>query len=428
MKNKRDLPLYATIGVIIIVILGLLLFLVFRPIEGEEEEYWQLYSKDWNEYLSQAEFQEILAISKEEIAQINMNEANAISRDYGPPIKNLILNPNRFNTKEIEINTITYQIAQNAIMSDQVKSLRNYQMDPLIILAQSNAENGGLRGKKFKLLSPSIPTLYLLEDQINVDLVKSFNIKEAIQLNINMAFNGDNNIYIGPLQLSPGYGGIGDSQVEFKDLLNYPAGERKIIASDVTIMAKVNNSNYARFADPGPGDRWNWNDACTRAVSSWDASFSAMKADKKDRIKDKYMLATIIAENHNIGCTVLQSPMQTQSLGFIKFCNGDNANIGDVWNFCEWLSSPNVITEIAKLVDKNIDKGVLDARPAMAEMQNLINKYGSSMNQDTFAKMNRIYTDTRNKGNVYGWSTEPPLHALILLYNYIMLEKLYSGR
>lgn len=432
MRKKKDTPIMVVIGVIIISSMALLLLLAFRPIEGEEEEYWELYSRDWDTYFSQEEFQHILEISEQRAAEINKQTDLAGGRQYAPPLKTLSFNPTRFSSEEQAVNTLIYQIAQGACVNEYVTSLPRDLMDPLILLAQSNAENGGLRGGSgalFKILAPAVPACYMEASDITLEKVKSFNIKDMANLNMNTAFNameGSYSTYIGPLQMSPGYGGIGDSQSEFLPLLNYPQGEAEVIASDENLLARVNSSGYAKYADRGPGDRWNWNDACVRSIASWDHSFASLASDKEGRITDKYMLACVLALNHNVGLTVLVYKDSEISKGFIKYTSEDSATIGDAWNFATWLSSPNVVAEISRIADSNIASGVLTTRPNYEMMSGLINSFGSSMEPSTFAKMNSSYTVTSGK-SVVGWSSEPPMHSLVLLYNYIMLEKLYSG-
>lgn len=438
---RKSWPLVGIIILVCMAILVLILILVFKPVDGEAEAYWELYSQDWGEQFSQDDFERVIEANKEQVEQFKESESESVSRDYGIPIKSIKLNPSRFDPTEIKVNTLVYTIAQSALMNKGINSINTNQfMDPLILLAQANAELGGVREGEFKILAPALPVCRMDRASITEDAVKSFNFVRAVKLDVVTAFNSGNGSYIGPLQLGKDYGSPVNTNQTLRKALVYNQSEFTIVGTDTVALNKVNATKASTqsttvwanilLSKDTVGDRWNWNDACIRAVAQWDADYKETDSARRNMLTSKFMLACVLGLDHNVGSSVFASKsLDTKSSLFIKTVGEDNATIGDAWNFCKWLSSPSVVSYIEQIAKANIAANKLTYRPDKNFMNTLIEKFGNTMDANTKFRMTNDGTwhSSSYGDSVQGWETEPPRHALVVLYNYIMLEQLYSG-
>lgn len=419
MRKLDDLKLPVVILLILLIISVTLLLIVFRVTPEEANDAWELYSRNWSSIYSQQSFEDIVNMSAVEKERINELATLGSTLDYGPPPEELNLSTTRFSEHEIELNNLIFNIVKKNVNSTAL-DLPDALKDPLFGMAQANAEYGGLRGNSGKLLAPAIPASYLNIDEITEEMIKTWNTAMTIvqipELRNKTLRSGST----GYLQMMSSYGAGAPTQ-----LLVYKATEYEVVGADSAAMqlvttienrAPVNEIVYM-------GDRWNWNDAIVRAYTNWSDNYARMgrNQEKIDIVSNnKYAMIAYLALNHNVGESISASPFTSSSDGFIKGVSGDGATIRDAWNFIIWISQPESVGAIKELVDTNIDSGRLQYRPSAEDLVAIRNRTRNLMDSDTAAKL-----DGNNGTN---WTTEPQKHALVVLYNYILIEELAGGR
>jgi len=416
---KRDWGIITAVVALVVVILVTILLLTFQPsTDAEIENAWELYSKDWSSQFGAEDFRIYMHISTDEKQAIDKATADGATRDYGPAPTELKLSTTRFTDREIKLNQLVYNIVKQNMTSPEMKGIPEILRDPLFVLAQSNAEHGGLRGASGKLLAPAAPAAQLGESLVTELDIKTWNTAKSIRLSNQFWGECLQAKPTGPLQMQAGYGSLNLP----KSLLVYQFNEYKVVAADPIatglaekITKKVNPPSLSPY-----GDRWNWNDASVMTMNSWSINHKAMRGgDKKLSIlRDRYAVAAYLALLHNVGSSISASQLTTTSEGFLKSTKGDGATILDAWNFIEWISQPIVVADIKKLAIEKLNNNSLTYRPKTSDMDMLIQKYGAIMNKETFVTMSKVT----------GQTSEPPMHALTMLYNYIMLEELANGR
>jgi hypothetical protein len=393
------------------------------PVKEERELYWELYSRDWSKLNYDYESVVLQRASEARVSEFKEMVAKAEARNYPPPSRSLSLSPSRFTVEEIQLNTVMYQIAQFAMDHEAAVNFNNNPLaDPLFLLANAVTEFGMvLDTNKFALLAPALPVRYLDKSMITEQYLQSFNTAEALKTSVDLAANRllgrRDNQYSGPHQMSSSYG-TGGLTMFLPDLMY--ESEYLALSADLEAYNIASNDSHViqNRIQKYPGDRFNWNDSCIRTISNWNVDYGNLSNTKFSMITDQYMFMAILGLNHNIGTSVMSSDLTRVSGNFLKGINGSQETILDIWNYAKWVSSTQVIEELSRIADSSIARDNYNYTLPSSELQRIFNSYGSNMEPSTRMVL-ESYTNWH--------SQEPPLHAIRMLYNYIVLDKLYGG-
>lgn len=356
--NKVRLIILA-VALLILLCLLTVLYLVFRPVEGEEEIFaeYNTTGGGFKNYaykiFSKSEFKEFQKATEEEIADYEAKVVNAAVGEYVSPTNMNLYKAGSGNFDDV--NEAIYAIAAKATEQSALKSLPKQFFTPSVILAQAITETGNTTTAS-KILVPAIPAKYMKDSEITVEKLKTFNTADVFRLGSAYRSAVRSNVnYQGPLQNSLYYGV--SSKVAYSDEgVIYKSEKHNIEANDDVMRdfgSKAWSISYVRSTNGAKkvGDRHNWNDASILSAQYWDYGYSkALKmSDKRtEKIRSSEALVAYIGLNHNIGESVSYSSLTRDRS---KMCNG-SCNYGDLWNYIDWFNSPEAQSAIRDVANK----------------------------------------------------------------------------
>lgn len=337
-----------------------------------------------------------------------------------------------YNQEFVEINSNLYSIVQRYFSSDTFKDTPYAKFaDPLYIMAISNVEFGGDTNPN-TLLAPAIPTNKNID--ITKDNILTFGYSDY--LNYGSVLSNDRDGYRGPLQL---YVTGFTEAIKPEDLLSCEYVQLKYANDSEVKSAEMSNAQYVEGSGtstsldgmtllnkPGNyGDRFNYGDAVNRISgfihSNWLLYNKNNKAVKTGELSIdniySWMSMSAIGHNSSPGIYYMSDSMDIGG-SFYWWPYGPYSNAR---KYCHYLGTVDCTNYIANLAQTNLAK----SRSGEGLKFRLSRQEGVAVANDLVAK-----------GNIPAglWKCDSANHEekiaypIQVLYNYFILEGIYSGK
>lgn len=338
----------------------------------------------------------------------------------------------RYSEEFISINTLLYQLAQR-YFSKQTFMDTDYSsyIDPLYIMAVSNVEFGSNTSPDV-LLAPAIPTSKGVK--VTKDNILTFGYSDYLDYPEVLASDRDE--YRGPLQMY--VTGLTEA-IKPSDLLSCEWIQLQNAAPSQTKALEQANPQYVEGSGASAsvdgmflankagkyGDRWNYGDAMNRLAgyihSNWVRYQNNSKAQKdgNKRIDNAYSWMAMTAIGHNASPGI--------------YYLGDDVNIGNTYawwpfgpysnarEYAHYLGTDEVVAYIQNKASEAIDSysggGNLKFR--------LTRQEGFAIAEEM--KDMGFIPEGLWKNN--SWNNEEKVaYPIQVLYNYLLLDLIYSGK
>lgn len=366
-ENKGKLVIIMVLLVLLLMMITVV-FLVFRPIDGEEEMFEEEYGssalfKNWaGSIFSKEEFKKMKAADAKELQEYNDSVTNAATGTFERP-ENIDLHTTVVGNYA-ELNEAVLAIATEAMNHPAVDKIDPEYKDPLIILAQMMTETNNVTNTAIMWV-PALPTAFMTKDMLTVEVLQKFNTADAAKLKGYPAEVKTNTFHQGPLQLTYGYGPTNSGKWDDTNI-NYKSDAASIQADPVALQMynsgqlwsgnNLRDHNHKNLVNIRGklGDRHNFNDAAISGIQSWDYFWGRMSESQRANIDSMAAAVAAIAMNHNIG----QSVMDNKNMGRTahgKVCKkSSSCTYGDIWEYVKWFNTPGVQEDIRAVAVRSV--------------------------------------------------------------------------
>lgn len=337
-----------------------------------------------------------------------------------------------YNQEFIDINSNLYSIVQRYFSSETFRDTPySSYADPLYIMAISNVEFGGDTNPSI-LLAPAIPTNKNID--ITKDNILTFGYSDY--LNYGSVLAGDRDGYRGPLQL---YVTGFTEAIKPEDLLSCEYIQLKYAKDSDVKSAEVSNLQYVEGSGTTTtldgmtllnkagnyGDRFNYGDSVNRIAgfihNNWLLYNKNNKAQKNGELEINniysWMSMSAIGHNSSPGIYYMSDSMDIGG-SFYWWPYGPYSNAR---KYSHYLGTDNCINYIANLAQLNLSKSRLESSL----------KFRLSRQEGV-----ELAKELVTKGYIPDglWKCENANHEekiaypIQVLYNYFILEGIYSGK